>query len=196
MEARRNRMTFQLTHPPRRGQGYDNDLETPPAFFALLDRAFGPFDLDVCASPATAKCVRYFTIGDDCLTRQWGDIDCPSRAFCNPPYAEGLIGPIVAKALAEALAGRCSTLCLFPAKKSEYAWFHDLIINDGGPGATAIYPVRGRIDFWRDGAPLGSPNHASLLVYFRESCVEASTREAYWCPHVLSFDRDGGLVRR
>lgn len=185
--------TFALKNPPRRGAGYDNTLETPASFFALVDAAFGPYDLDVCASAKNAKCGRFFTAVDDCLAREWGTVDEPSRGWANPPYAESLIGPIVEKGLREALAGRCSTTFLFPVKKSEQGWFHECVLNPGGPGATAIFFVQGRIDFWRDGAPLGAPNHASLLVDFQVGRVNSRTRAYYAFPTVGSFHRYRGL---
>ena len=37
-----------------------DDWETPPDFFAELDKEFH-FTLDPCAKPETAKCARYYT---------------------------------------------------------------------------------------------------------------------------------------
>lgn len=185
---------FTLKNPPVRGLAYDNALHTPPWFFDLVDRDFGPFDLDICASEENALCERFFTADTDCLASTWGNAEKPSRAICNPPYEEGLIGPIVAQALTEALAGRCSTLFLFPAKKSEQRWYHELVLNQRGPGASAIMPVGpGRIDFWRDGQPLGNPNHASVLVDFVIHNVGANERWWYKLPASLSYHRTRGL---
>jgi len=198
--------TFRLCNPPTRGLGFDNTLETPEPFFALVDRDFGPFDLDVCASAETTKCAKFFTVDDNCLLQEWGPVEeqarrgkgivtRPTRAFLNPPYSENFIGAIIKKALDEALAGRCSTMCLFPMKKSEHAWFHEYVLNPGGTGASAIYPVRGRIDFWRDGMPLGNPNHASVLVGFKVGHVSREARWWYRLPAIGSYHRTRGLDR-
>jgi len=188
------RQQLTLKNPPIRGLEYDNTLETPPWLFAMLERDFGPFNLDVCASDGHHLCTRYFTAENSCLgDEHWGLDGVPSRAICNPPYSEGLIGPIVQRALKEALAGMCSTLFIFPAKKSELAWYHDFVLNPGGTGATAIYPIRGRIDFCRGGVPLGSPNHASVLVDFQVNRVSQNIRQRLHLPRSGSFCRKSGL---
>ncbi len=43
---------------------------TPDDLFAELDTIFH-FDLDACASPENAKCVRYFTKDDNALGKHW-----------------------------------------------------------------------------------------------------------------------------
>ena len=43
------------------------DWATPRVFFERQSQAYGPFDLDVCASPENAKCARHFTESDDGL---------------------------------------------------------------------------------------------------------------------------------
>lgn len=51
-----------------RYNGRGRDWETPPEVFAPLHAEFD-FTLDPCATPATAKCARYFTESDDGLGR-------------------------------------------------------------------------------------------------------------------------------
>ena len=48
-----------------------HDWETPPDFFAELDKEFH-FTLDPCAEPETAKCSMYYTKDDDGLAQDWG----------------------------------------------------------------------------------------------------------------------------
>ncbi|HIO53375.1 MAG TPA: hypothetical protein EYN32_07005, partial [Phycisphaerales bacterium] len=45
-----------------------DDWETPIDFYDELDRIYN-FDLDPCASHATAKCKKYFTVDDDGLAK-------------------------------------------------------------------------------------------------------------------------------
>lgn len=62
-----------------------HDWETPPELMAALTRLFGHFDLDACATAATAKAWAWFGPGsphggDGLVLPWWG------RTFVNPPY--------------------------------------------------------------------------------------------------------------
>jgi len=54
---------------------------TPQDTFDALAAEFGPFDIDVCATPENAKCPRYYTPEDDGLAQ-------PLEGSCwmNPQY--------------------------------------------------------------------------------------------------------------
>jgi phage N-6-adenine-methyltransferase len=58
------------------------EWETPRALFDELDRIFGGFTLDPCATAENAKCARYFTREDDGLSREW-----TGKVFMNPPLS-------------------------------------------------------------------------------------------------------------
>ena len=58
------------------------DWSTPQDFFDKLDWRFGPFDLDPCAAPETAKCLNFYTEMEDGLNKDWEE-HC---SFVNPPY--------------------------------------------------------------------------------------------------------------
>lgn len=62
-----------------------NEWATPQAFFDQLNAEFN-FTLDPCATPATAKCKKFFTEADDGLSKPWEN----ERVFCNPPYGRVL----------------------------------------------------------------------------------------------------------
>lgn len=138
----------------------DHDWETPPALFDTLAAEFGPFDLDVCALPETAKCARYFTPDDDGLAQPWH-----GRCWMNPPYGRE-IGKWIAKARAEAEAGRATTVCLLPAR-TDTAYWHDHVMKADG-----IRFLRGRVHF-RRGARSGPAPFPSAVVVFaaRENTV-------------------------
>lgn len=179
--------------------GYCDHRETPRPLFALLDRDFGPFDVDVAATAKNALCPSFFTQADCALSRPWGPLPPEgriSRCFCNPPYPTEVLGAFARKALAEAVAGRASTLLLCPAGKSDQAWWHECVCGPGD-GATAILYVQGRIDFWLDGRPVtdSRPDHASVLILWEVGQVEATIRWWNRHPAVGSYDQARGLTR-
>src|SRR5579863_7664678 len=73
------------------------EWETPQALFDELSWIFGGFTLDPCATSANAKCARYFSRGENGLTRRW-----EGKVFVNPPYGRE-IGKWVRKAFEESL---------------------------------------------------------------------------------------------
>ena len=131
------------------------DWETPPDIFADLNREFGPFDLDVCATPETAKCERYFTPDDDGLAREWH-----GRCFMNPPYGRE-IRKWVGKARAEAEEGRATMVGLIPAR-TDTGWWHEHVLD-----VADVFFLRGRLRFHLDGKPGGPAPFPSAVVIWR-----------------------------
>lgn len=117
-----------------------DDWPTDPAVFAALAREFGPFDLDVCASPDNAKCPRFYTAADDGLTQPW-----EGRVFMNPPYGR-TIGLWMRKARLAAADGAL-VVCLVPARP-DTAWW-----RESKAEATLVRFYPGRLRF----GPLDSP---------------------------------------
>jgi phage N-6-adenine-methyltransferase len=125
------------------------EWETPRDFFDALNADFH-FTLDLCATPANAKCGRYFTKEDDALSQQWVGV-----CWMNPPYGRE-IGRWLKKAYESAPYG-ATVVCLLPAR-TDTAWWHDYVL----PYATAIQFVRGRLRFsGKDPAPF-----PSVLIFF------------------------------
>ena len=117
---------------------------TPQDFFDRCAAEFGPFDLDVCATPENAKCARFFTRADDGLAQPWA----PARCWMNPPYGREM-GVWVRKAHDEAQRGAL-VVCLVPAR-TDVAWWHDWGMK------AEIRLLRGRLRFQRaDGALLSN----------------------------------------
>lgn len=110
------------------------EWETPKDLFANLNREFG-FTLDVCATPANAKCARFFTKEEDGLARGWGNDIC----WMNPPYGRG-IGRWIQKAFRAASYG-ATVVCLVPAR-TDTKWWHDYVIDQA-----EIRFIRGRLKF-------------------------------------------------
>src|SRR5436853_1978050 len=90
------------------------EWETPQAFFDRLHGEFG-FTLDVCATPANAKCPRFFTAADDGLVQPWEGV-----CWMNPPYGK-TIGQWIAKAYTSAQEG-ATVVCLLPVRTDTKWW--------------------------------------------------------------------------
>lgn len=126
---------------------------TPWPLFRSLEAEFGPFDLDVCATPDNAKVARFFTQADDGLKQKW-----EGRCWMNPPYGRE-IGKWVAKARYEARHG-ATVVCLVPAR-TDTAWWHDNV-----PDAKVVRFLRGRVKF-NDAGP--APFPSAVVVFGPEA---------------------------
>lgn len=63
-----------------------NDWGTPWGYFKLVEKLFGPMDIDVCASKQNTKVPQfYFDIETNGLVQDWTKY---SRLWLNPPYSE------------------------------------------------------------------------------------------------------------
>lgn len=113
-----------------------NEWATPSDFFKELDREFH-FDLDPCATSENAKCVSFYTVENDGLTKNWGG----RRVFCNPPYGRQ-IGKWVKKCYEEARKPDTLVVMLIPAR-TDTTYFHDYIYHK----AKEIRFIRGRLHF-------------------------------------------------
>jgi phage N-6-adenine-methyltransferase len=132
---------------------YSSDTDewaTPLAIFRQLDAEFGPFDLDPCARPETAKCARFYTPEQDGLSEPWA----PARVFMNPPYSA--VADWMRKARLEAQDG-ATVVCLVPAR-TDTAWWHDNV-----EGKAEVRFIRGRLKFH----PLkhNAPFPSAVVVY-------------------------------
>ena len=127
-----------------------DDWSTPPDLFAALNREFGPFDLDVCASADNAKCARYYTRDDDGLSQPW-----TGTVWCNPPYGR-TIGQWLRKA---ATVGAWGTpvVCLVPAKV-DTAWWREATSQ---AALVRVFPGRLKFGEGKDPAPFPS----ALIVF-------------------------------
>lgn len=127
-----------------------DEWSTPPEVFARIAERWGPFDLDPCCRPETAKAPKYYTAADNGLVLPWA-----GRVFVNPPYSH--IGPWLQKAI-QAKADGHTVVVLVPAA-TDTGWFHDYLL-----GHADLHFWRGRIRFigWQ-GTPIPAPKTPSLL---------------------------------
>ena len=128
-----------------------DEWATPLSLFESLDREFGPFTLDPCATVANAKCSRFFTKATDGLAQDWGR----EVVFMNPPYGRH-ISLWMRKALAAAQGG-ATVVCLVPARTDTH-WWHSYAM------AGEVRFIRGRIKF---GEAIHSAPFPSAIVIFR-----------------------------
>ncbi len=131
---------------------------TPQPFFDELEREFGEFDLDPCATPENAKCPQFFTQADDGLSQKWG-----GKVFMNPPYGRE-IGKWVEKAYQESLGG-AKVICLLPAR-TDTRWFHDYCLKG------EIRFLKGRLKF---GDMTNSAPFPSMIVIFHSQPILSPT---------------------
>lgn len=152
----------------KRGATNRDDLGTDPALFARLDARFH-FTLDVAATPANAKCDRYFTLADDGLGEEWAG----ERVWCNPPYSQ--IRAWVEKAWAEWGEGCWRPeliVMLLPANRTEQGWWQDLVEPHRASAFFHVEFLRGRQRFMMPGAESIGPNErppfgSCLLIWMR-----------------------------
>lgn len=141
------------------------EWETPRGLFEAVAASYGPFTLDVAASPGNAKCERFLSLEDDGLAHSWAG----ERVWMNPPYGGRRVRPWLEKARLEAAAG-ATVVALVPFAP-DTAWWLELV---DGAGAE-VRAVRGRVRFV--GSP-GSAPFASALVVYRPPLVAQPRRPA------------------
>ncbi len=126
---------------------------TPQGFFDAVDREFGPFDLDACATPDNAKVATFHDAGDlwSSLAKPW-----TGRIWLNPPYGRQVTGQWIRKAYESAQEGAL-VVCLIPAR-TDTAWWHDYVMK-----AQEIRFVRGRLRF--GDSKSGAPFPSALVIF-------------------------------
>lgn len=119
--------------------------ETPPDLWAELNGRFG-FTVDVAATPANAKCHRYWTAETDGLAQPWAG----EYVWCNPPFSN--IAPWVRKAWSE--AGALLIVMIIPANRTERWWWQQEIepYRDGNGAWLTVEFLPGRPCFLAPGA--------------------------------------------
>lgn len=125
---------------------------TPQSTFDELNKEFN-FTLDPCANNENHKCDKYYTKGDDGLSKSWRG----ERVFCNPPYGKEL-KKWVMKCYNESRNGNALCVMLIPSR-TDTSYFHDYIYHK----AKEIRFIRGRLKF---GNCKNSAPFPSMIVVF------------------------------
>lgn len=191
------------------------DWETPQWLFDELNKEFGPFELDVCASSKNAKCYYYcgppWESYDDGLETDWHKpksvmvkggnskqllvMDTsvhnwrPKACWMNPPYGRE-IGKWVKKAYEESQKG-CLVVALLPSR-TDTQWFHTYIYKKPGVETRML---KGRLKF---GGATNSAPFPSMVVIFRPPMLAVGpSPERVWVKSPTSFHpqhRSSGMV--
>jgi|SRR5579859_1018670 len=129
---------------------------TPPEFVRTLEVEFGPFDLDPCCVPMSAKAPRFYTPTENGLLQPW-----TGRVWCNPPFSKP--APWIRRAIAATQDGGAEVVVMLLPVKTDTLWFHELVL----PHAEVRF-LRGRLAFhgWK-GTPLTRARFPNMLAIFR-----------------------------
>lgn len=134
-----------------------DEWRTPDHVFAWASQRWGPFDLDLAATPENARCARFFTREDNALAQDWAAAG--RRAWCNPPYSN--VRPWLHRAVYEHARGLAS-VWLIPAFRGDK--YHAEVTY---PHATEIVLLSPRIAFVLPGVGARAGNTGgSMFVYF------------------------------
>jgi phage N-6-adenine-methyltransferase len=132
-----------------------DEWSTPQDYFDQVNQRLGPFDLDACCRPETAKAPLFFTKADNALTRDW--YGC---VWVNPPYSNPR--DWCWKAATEVAVGNVSRVVMLLPAAVDTQWFHEFVL----PYADVEF-IRGRLRFigWQ-GTPIGSPKSGNILAIY------------------------------
>jgi hypothetical protein len=124
------------------------------------------FDLDPCSPTkdrdrAPVRARRYFAEADDGLSRPW-----KGAIYMNPPYGRP-IADWMAKAAAEAAAGRAKPVIALVPARVDTQWWHESVVDAGATVAL----LKGRLRFGGEGGSVAP--FASALALWSEQAEHA-----------------------
>nr|WP_199065062.1 DNA N-6-adenine-methyltransferase [Chromobacterium sp. ASV5] len=128
----------------------EDEWPTPQQLFDELHAEFH-FTVDVCATPANAKCARYYTRAQNGLDQDWTG----ETVWMNPPFGYE-IKHWMEKALRSAGKG-ATVVCLVPSR-TDTRWWHSYAM-----WAAEIRCLDKRLRF--DGGNAKAPFPAVLVVF-------------------------------
>lgn len=164
----------------RRTETYRDDWRTPPELFQWCSDRWGPFDVDLCASPDNALLPEYYTASNSALDHI---PDWPKNIFANPPYGD-------LKLWVSAFR-RCgsSVTAVLPANTSS-AWFEDVWYAD------QIIFLIGRVSFLDStNTPQPGNNSGTVLVHWGRRSGQPNVTFARWLSDIRDFKRNTMLAK-
>ena len=140
---------------------------TPPSIVALL-RSFGldGVSLDPCSNAssgvgaALSRGKEHDGLSEDWRALLAGINREGGLVYVNPPYDSPTLLRVVKHCAQQASQG-VEIIALVPAKVDQ-GWWQDWVI----PYASALCFLRGRIKFWREGAPWQGASSPCILLYW------------------------------
>ena len=158
--------------------GGEIDYWTPKDFFDGLEYRYGEFTLDVAASQENTKCLQFYDIESNGLSRDW-----TGNVWCNPPYNK--IGPWITKAIEEVKLGGIEHVVMLLPNGISTKWFLMAWEN-----AARMEIVHGRLNFKgpnaSDSEKANSPMGSIVFVF------SAGRRLSQ--PEVRMIDRQGKIM--
>ncbi len=137
----------------RTGPDSRQDYPTPWQLVHAVEARFGRIHFDLAAGPENTKAPRFYSKGDDALTKSWHATPGVPRdglQWLNPPFRH--IDPWASKCAAEAQLG-ARVAFLVPASVGTQ-WFEDHVWKTPtGVYRSDIYFLAGRIVFEKDPYP-------------------------------------------
>lgn len=142
------------------GGDHSAEWETPPLLFDALNHEFG-FTVDVCATGANAKVLRFYDRSEDGLAQSWQGEVC----WMNPPYRRREIDRWMRKAYQESRAASTIVVALVHAR-TDAAWWHNWAMK-----ARELRFIRGRLRFGHPDRDTldASPSPSAIVVFDQHS---------------------------
>jgi phage N-6-adenine-methyltransferase len=131
--------------------------ETPPEVFDPLNTEFGPFTLDPCCYPHTAKAPVFYTKSEDGIAQSWAG----HRVWLNPPYTK--IQRWLWKSHVQSQRHNALVVALIP-NATDTGWWHSYV-----EGFAEIRFLKGRVNFFLNGRPAGPHRFGSVVAIYRPS---------------------------
>jgi hypothetical protein len=158
-KARVKGMTTSAPSYPKAEYTGENEWFTPEPWLLPVRKTMGGIDLDPASHDLAQERVQakaYFTAADNGLEQAWW-----GRVWLNPPYCRALLGPFVAKLVAEHARGAVTQAILLTHNYTDTDWFHT-----AAGAARAICFPRGRIHFVAPSGEECSPTQGQAFFYF------------------------------
>jgi len=139
-------------------KAHTDEWETPPLVMEQLEREFGRFDLDPCATKDNKKARNFYSKENDGLKHEWF-----GKVFCNSPH--DLIAAFIDKAIEELFFNHVKLVVMLLPVKTTKQWYHHLW-NDPH---TEFRWFHKRISYINNGNEQTRPHFESMLVIIRRN---------------------------
>ena len=136
----------------------DNEWYTPALHIELARTVMGGIDCDPATSEIANRTVQaetIFTAEDDGRAQTWR-----GRVWCNPPYAQPLMGEFAELLAAKFESGEIEQACILVNNATETKWFQRML-----EAASAVCFPKSRIRFLDPQGNPGAPLQGQAIVY-------------------------------